>query len=160
MAKIEREREDLIRDATAYVARCELRAPNEREPVFVGFRSNGCVSFYFGEEAVYQFNASGALRRAHCGDALWKAEDGKLVAMTRERTAGETRLVRREPPADEVEHFLQTMAMRLTKLRGALEDGTAELIRSVPEGIDVARRASEWLAGRETWPIARSAHAR
>src|SRR6186713_1143176 len=95
MAREEHDREDLLREATAMVERASLRVGFFAEPVFVGFRRDGSVSFYFGGDPVYQFNAAGELRRAFCDGALYKAVRGELVEMHRERTDAETRLVSR-----------------------------------------------------------------
>ena len=51
MAKEERDREDIFREATALVERVELSGiVGQAEPVVIGFRRNGCGSIYFGVE--------------------------------------------------------------------------------------------------------------
>ena len=62
MAKHEASREDLIRDAVAMVDRAEYVSA-AAETVVVGFRSSGAISFYFGDQPVYQFSTERKLRR-------------------------------------------------------------------------------------------------
>src|SRR3954447_14030342 len=85
MARHESDREDLLREATALVERVELKVAGFEEPIVVGFRRNGSASFYFGAESVYQFNTARELRRAYIDGVLYKAEQGRLVSLTRER---------------------------------------------------------------------------
>ena len=72
MARDEADREDLVKEAVAYVVRGEFTLPNWEQPVFIGFRANGNFSFYFGSEPVYQFDARGRLRRAFLNGKLYR----------------------------------------------------------------------------------------
>src|SRR5204863_2544475 len=78
MAREESSREDLLREATALVERIEL-IPNGSTSdgrIVAGFRRNGALSVFFGEDPVYQFNAAGELRRAYTDGKLLKADRG------------------------------------------------------------------------------------
>lgn len=131
MARHEADREDLLREATALVDRVELRTNDEPEPVVVGFRRSGCGSVYFGAEPVYQFNSSGELRRAYLGGQLLKAETGRLVGLTRCRTANQVQLLRRAWDAESTTAFLLDARRRLERLRQALAEGRFTLIGQV-----------------------------
>jgi hypothetical protein len=155
MAREEHDREDLLREATAMVERASLRVGFFAEPVFVGFRRDGAVSFYFGGDPVYQFNAAGELRRAFCDGALYKAVRGELVEMHRERTDAETRLVSRSLSQAESIALRSRMTELLRALLAAIQPqsgaasstgtGAFELLGEVPEGGQVAGRAAAWL---------------
>ncbi len=69
MARDESSREDLLREATALVERIEL-VPHATDPliaasdlfdkhIVAGFRRDGALSVFFGEDPVYHFNAEG-----------------------------------------------------------------------------------------------------
>src|SRR5256885_17104640 len=88
MARVERDREDLLAEATALVERVELELPGWPEHVIVGFRASGCGSVYLGPDEAYQFNTAGELRRGHKKGALYKSGHGRLVPLARHR-AGE-----------------------------------------------------------------------
>ncbi|MEK6236256.1 MAG: hypothetical protein N2C14_16240, partial [Planctomycetales bacterium] len=64
MARREKDREDLIAEATALTERFEAVVEGEKEPVVIGFRPNGCGSVFFGPSPVYHFNSQNLLRRA------------------------------------------------------------------------------------------------
>ena len=46
--RIEANREDLMREATALRRRAEFLVPSETETVVAGYRSDGSLSLYFG----------------------------------------------------------------------------------------------------------------
>lgn len=144
MARDEHQREDLLRDATAYARRVELRDAEGRE-VFVGFRSGGGASVYLDQDPVYHFTSEGELRRAYVAGELVKAIGGQLVSMHRERTAGEVRLVSR--PLDEVttKAFVINMESQLTLLADSLRNQALTVVGTVPRNADVAAEVLVWL---------------
>jgi hypothetical protein len=114
MARHEAEREDLLAEARALVDRAEYQVPGEEQPVVAGFRANGAMSLYFGEDPALHWNSQGELRRAYTGGLLYKAEHGQLVSLRRERTEHETALVRHELVEEELLAFkskMQALAM-------------------------------------------------
>jgi hypothetical protein len=145
MSRSESDREDLLREATALVERAELTIPGCDEPVVVGFRRDGAASFFFGADPVYQFNTAGELRRAYVAGLLYKAEQGKLVALRRQRTATETALVRHELTPAETASFLDIAQRFLINLQTSLNAGHHKLLREVPPAADVPRRIAGWL---------------
>lgn len=146
MARSESDREDLLREATALVERAELQVVGEADPVVVGFRRNGAASCFFGADPVYQFNTAGELRRAYIAGRLLKAESGRLVALSRERSATEVALIRTElTSADQVE-LLHAAQLSLRDLTAALSTGHFQLLGQVPPTGDILSRIQQWLA--------------
>ena len=142
MARNETDREDLLREATALVERAELVLPEEPRPVVSGFRRDGSLSIYFGDDPVYQFNSALELRRAYVGGLLYKAEQGRLIELRRERTADEVRLLRRELAAGEERSLLADAEARLIRLARAIDSATARVTEQVPANADVASRTA------------------
>ncbi|NOZ40120.1 MAG: hypothetical protein GXP24_07830 [Planctomycetes bacterium] len=118
MASKSQDREDLLRDATAFTTRVQLQVSSgERsEVVFAGFRAGGAASFYFDQDPVYHFNSAGQLRRAFVDDYLVKAEAGRLVRLHRQRSDSESALLRDAMTTDEQQTFCCTVLQRLRKL--------------------------------------------
>lgn len=146
MAREESDREDLLREAVALVERVELRVADGPENVTAGYRDNGSLSLFFGPDPVWQFNAAGELRRGYLAGKLLKADGGRLVEMTRERTAESTRLLSRPLTTDEQNAVLRDALRRIGELHAALVAGTWELVGQVPKERDVAARLLRSLA--------------
>src|SRR5690348_4164205 len=106
MARQESDREDFLREATALIERVELHVTGFEEPIVVGFRRDGCASFFFGAVAVYQFNSAGELRRGYIEGLLYKAVGGRLIGLQRERTEAAVELQRLELDADQIAALL------------------------------------------------------
>ena len=119
MAREEHEREDLLREATAFVDRAEFDVAGFALPVFVGFRENGAASIYFGPDRVYHFNADGELRRAYRDGLLYKADRCNLVSLERKRNTQETSLVARPLSEEEAKAFLREMRAALARFGAA-----------------------------------------
>jgi hypothetical protein len=144
MAKRESPREDLMRDAVALVDRIEFTSSGTA-PVVVGFRRDGSVSFYFGEEPVYQFQANGVLRRAHLNGII-KAENRRLVRLEKRPTHGEVHLVRRPFDATEQRAFLEHALWRLRELGRQMDAGQLHVSRQMSHsGSDVLPRVKCWI---------------
>ena len=143
--RIESDREDLLREATALVERAELNAAAFDDPVVVGFRQGGQASVFLGPQIVYQFNAAKELRRAFRDELLYKAEAGRLIALRRERTPTEVALLRFELTAEQTAEFLGEMHDHLGRLRAALDHQDFQLVAQMPEDVDVVARIREWL---------------
>ena len=148
MARIEQDREDILREATALLERVELRLPTEPELVVAGFRRDGGLSLYFGADPVVHLLATGELRRGYDGGRLLKAVAGELVVMHRVRTDHETILRSRALTPEETLAFRHRLISRLCSLRDSLVTGVAETTRQVPESVPVANRLRKWL---ESW---------
>ena len=147
MAKDERDREDMLAEATALVQRVELDVEGFADHIIVGFRENGAGSVYFGAEPVYQLNSKDELRRAYANSCLLKADRGRLIALARRRATDQVQLVRHELNDAETELFRAEMRRCIGALDAALRAGRFQIIGQVPEGADVVVRAQKWLAG-------------
>jgi hypothetical protein len=148
MARDESNREDLLREATALVERIEL-IPNGATidgHIVAGFRRNGALSIFFGEDSVYQFNAEGELRRAYIDGKLLKADRGRLSALQRVRTQNEVQLVRHELNGTDVNRFLAQMAHHLQAFASLINTNTFDVVGQVPPDADVLGRLKRWFA--------------
>ncbi|MFH1302147.1 MAG: hypothetical protein ABIK07_13895 [Planctomycetota bacterium] len=121
MARNEQDREDLMREATAFFPRAEFQADHESFPVFWGQKKSGQYSFYFGGDPVYQFDQSGCLRRAFIDGQLYRTQGDTLARLTRERNSDETVLKRDDLTITELDSLLQTMENRFQKLDSAFD---------------------------------------
>jgi hypothetical protein len=146
MAHEDEAREDLLREATALVARAELRVECFDDPIVAGFRSNGAASFFFGQQEVYQFNVARELRRGFLDGRLYKAERRRLVNLARQRTAETVDLVRHELNEVETIDFLSNARRRLAKLYESLCGGLFQIVGQVTTEEDVVGRVTDWLA--------------
>jgi hypothetical protein len=158
MALQESDREDLLREATALVERIEFGASDNAaaEPVVAGFRSDGALSIFFGQDPVFQFNAAGKLRRAYAGGLLLKAERGKLVSLRRVRQSNQVQLVSHHLSEDEQLVFVADMHYRLREFLTRLNTGRLTPTGQVPADSDVLGRVKNWLAEHELIAIAQS----
>jgi hypothetical protein len=146
MARTESDREDLLREATALLERAELRLSDEDDPIVIGFRRDGSGSVYIGGEPVFQFNTRRQLRRAYCQGKLIKAEAGRLVALSRQRTATTVELVRQDLSPDRAAQILLEGRSWLERIAKALAAGKFELLGQVPAEGAVVDRIRAWLA--------------
>ncbi len=141
MARHEAEREDLLADARALVDRAEYQVPGWDQLLVGGFRANGAMSLFFGEDPALHWNSQGELRRAYAGGLLYKAEQGRLVALERERTERETALIRHELTDEEQRQFVEEQKARLLTLRAEFDAGKVQLLREERvSGGDLAER--------------------
>lgn len=144
--RIEVDREDLLAEATALADRVELAVTGLAEPVVVGFRAQGAASVYFGPDPAYHFNSKGELRRAYCDGLLFKAEQGRLVALERRRSDAAVELVRQELSETEQVTFLQRMADELRQLHAQLAANQFQVRGQVSESENLLERVRAWLA--------------
>jgi hypothetical protein len=134
-----------MREAVALVRRIELQLDAEPAPVVVGFRRDGSASVFFGEDPAVHFNSYRELRRGYSAGRLLKAEQGRLVWLTRQRTERQTRLVRHELTEQETASYLAEVRARMTRLREALRDGRVRVLRQAPENEDVLAEVRRWI---------------
>ena len=160
MAREDHDREDLLAEATALVLRCELRVAGFDDPVFAGFRADGCGSVYFHPDEAYHFNTAGALRRAYRDGLLFKAERGRLVSLHRQRGARQVALVRHELGGDETAEFLGELRRRLQSLRAALDGGEYRVERTVGDTEELIARLRSWLPAALAARVAERPHAK
>ena len=144
MAREEEPREDLLREATALVERVELQIEGFAEPSSPASAAMA-RSFYFGQDFVFQFNTANQLRRGYVEGRLYKAEAGRLVQLTRQRTANEVELLRHDCNDTETQEFLANASSKLVVLQKALVDVEFRTIGQVPASGDLAGRVRDWL---------------
>jgi hypothetical protein len=136
----EQDREDLMAEATALVERAELNVPPWAEPITIGFRRDGSSTFYFGPEEVYQFNSRQQLRRAFHEGHLFKAVEGKLIQLRRERAPTTVHLLSRDLTREETADRLLRVRAVLMQLVAACRAGQATLVAQIPADADVVQR--------------------
>jgi hypothetical protein len=156
MARDESNREDLLREATALVERIELIPHGVLSDghIIAGFRRNGALSIFFGEDPVYQFNAAGELRRAYCDGKLLKAMNGQLVALERVRTDLEVHLVCHELSETEETTLLTQMTTQLREFSASLAANAFGVAGQVPDNFNVLARLKAWFSVHNQWQIA------
>jgi hypothetical protein len=140
MARHETQREDLMAEATALCERIEFSVAGQAEPIVAGFRKNGQWSLYFGSDPAYHFASDGALRRAFVGNDLYRSQGATLARLRRARDRNEVRLVRHDLTSAELEEFMARMSEHLASLKAAIETGSSQVIRQIPESADVEAR--------------------
>jgi hypothetical protein len=145
MARLDSDREDLLREATALVERVELVISGFEQPVVCGFRRDGSASFFFGPDPVFQFNTAFQLRRAFVGGKILKAEGGRLVALARVRASNEVSLVRHELTANEVLMLINDLRSNLQRLQAALEAERYTVNGQVPADARISECVLAWL---------------
>jgi hypothetical protein len=145
MARLEADREDLMREATALVRRAEYRVPEEPEGVIMGLRSSGALSIFCGADPVVHLDGDGRLRRAFVGGHLYRTQGTTLARLHRTRSDSQVVLRRQDLSPPELTAFLGEIDARLSRLAHALSDGTATCVQQVPAGEDVAAELSNAL---------------
>ena len=144
MARHQQDREDLLREATALLPRVELSVDGYQENVIIGFRKNGSGSIYFGPDPVYHFNAQHQLRRAFIGGLLFKAEQGMLASLKRQRIAGQVQMLRHDLDQDETLQFTETAQQHLLRLAAALTENRFQLVGQMPTDTPLIGRIIAW----------------
>lgn len=132
MARIESDREDLLREAVALVRRAELIGPNEPDLLVIGFRETGWLSIYFGQDLMYQFDELGRLRRAYVDGLLYRTQGQTLAQLRRERSETETSLVRRDLDEGSLLEFRDRLHTCIRRLQEHLQDGQLNIVRQIP----------------------------
>ncbi|MGE0375691.1 MAG: hypothetical protein AB7I48_21580 [Planctomycetaceae bacterium] len=140
--RLEVDREDLLREATALRQRAEYRVPGELHSVVAGYRNDGALSVYFGPDPCFYFDAEGRLRRAFVGGDLFRTQGGTLARLRRVRTAAAVELQRQDLSPDECAAFLNTVRCRLMVLADALASGNAECLGDLPGDVPLEDRLS------------------
>lgn len=132
MARIEADREDLLREAVALVRRVEFQPLPDQAPIVAGFRATGWLSIYFSPDQMYQFDEQGRLRRSYVDGLLYRTEGHFLAELRRERTAAETTLMRRDLTDDDLLRFRSTVLDKIRWLQGELAGRSLTVSRKVP----------------------------
>jgi hypothetical protein len=146
MARQESDREDILRDATGLVDRVEFRCSWSLDSIFCGFRRQGAMSLFIGQDEVYQFDSCQALRRAYYRGKLLKARDGRLIELTRQRSKDATYLLRRDLTDDQQQEHLRRLELRLDQLASSFCTEDFERVGDVAaSGRSALPRLLQWL---------------
>jgi hypothetical protein len=132
--------EDLMRELVALSERVELQGPAVADRIVAGFRRDGRLSIYFGEDCCYQFDPEGRLRRALIDGRLYRTQGNGLAALSRGRNADETVLIRHDLDSAELEQFVGQMVERLRALHDAVSSRSVQVTRQVPTDASVVER--------------------
>jgi hypothetical protein len=155
MARHEQDREDLMAEATALVRRAELTLPDVPEPVVLGFRANGAASLYVGGDEAWHWTSRARLRRAFLEGVLYKAHQGTLIGLIRQRLPQAVRLATKPV---ETEELLGRLRRRLDQLRAARQANTLCVLRQVPAEGDMLRAVDVFLATHAGCEVAARPH--
>lgn len=141
MAKKEQDRQDLLSEAAGLLPRCLIvlqpleeqgdLAPIFAHPVVLGWQSSARVRIFFGQDLVFQFNDRGEFLRGHWRHQMLLVEQGKLLAVTKERSERQVLLVKRVLPAEEQTEFLSLAEQCLLGLQAAIREGRATMLEAV-----------------------------
>jgi hypothetical protein len=145
MSRTIREREDLMRDATALIERVELRVAGQGSAVVAGFRRDGRLSIYFGDDPAFHFDEGGRLRRAFVDGDLYRSQGMTLARLRRRRDQTTTELQRHDLDPAESQRFAMNMTGCLRELLDALVSSRYEIIRQVPPDAEIVPRLCDAL---------------
>ncbi|MAT15033.1 MAG: hypothetical protein CMJ46_07160 [Planctomyces sp.] len=149
MALEESDREDLMREATALKERMEIQFPSESEPFVFGYRKQGELSCFLGQDPVYHFDPDLQLKRAFIDGLLYRTQGTTLAQLTRVRTTNpetdriRTELQRHDLTTEELETFRQTVLQRLINLKEQIQSGSYTVLRRVPEDVNFLPRLTD-----------------
>jgi hypothetical protein len=151
--RLEVDREDLMREATALRRRAEFRLPDVSETVIAGYRGDGALSIYFGPDPCYHFDAAGRLRRACVEGRLFRTQGNTLARLQRVRADGSVELRRHDLSPVELNAFLHDVSDRLRTVQEALQQRTAQCVREIPSGAGLAEPIAADLAQLTAKPL-------
>lgn len=139
--------DDIFREAKVLTHRAQWRcAAIADDPIVIGFRDNGALSLFIGEDEVYHFTTDGAFRRGFWQGSLLKAERGRIVELTRQRHQHETVLARRDlDDADQQDHCTR-MHRRFQQLGNVLANGDVTVEAEIGHALPTLdERVRRWL---------------
>ncbi len=139
MARIEEDKEDLIRDALALHERVELSCDNWPAVITIGFFRDGRCSIYIDQDPFYQFDRNGRLRRCFEAGLLYRSQGHTLSCLKRHRIPSteehprEVRLQRRDLTPEELNGFRERMRRHIGRLQGCLSRNAFRISRGVTQ---------------------------
>jgi hypothetical protein len=137
MARIEEDREDLMRDATALVRRMEIQIDGQEDPIFIGYKRSDYLSIYLSQDLVYHFDNYHQLRRAFVKPFLYRSEGDSLTRLARARTESTSELHSAKLSDEELNQFQLEMHNHLSSLHDALNANQFKVIQQIPEEDDI-----------------------
>ena len=151
MARTETDKEDLMVEATALVARAEFcREMNAAHKTMwriatVGFRKDGSCTVYFEQDPFYQFDVDGLLRRSFDRGLLFRTQSTTLAQLQRDRTDDRTTLSRVDLSTSALKDFQRRMRIHLEELQNGFEAGALKMLRCVSDDSDMPDRTTCFL---------------
>ena len=143
MAIEEHDREDLLGEGRNMPWRGQCTIDGVR--VLAGFRDHGQVSLFCGADPVFQFNRQRELRRVFFCGVRFRAENGRLISMTRTSRGGKVDFDS-QPIDPRIETaMLDSLRFWLSKIREA-NDSCAWQVEG-ESARQFQSRLSDWLAG-------------
>lgn len=128
MARREADREDLLAEGANMPQRGRITAAGLGQSWVVGWRKEGSLSLFVGQDPVFQFNALGQLRRAYVDGQKLAAYEHQLCRLVREPSSSGRLTLSRQPLSEaEVSAVQDQIAQELQTLRTQLTAGTAEI---------------------------------
>ena len=146
MAKQPQDREDLMRDASNLTQRIELRVTGVEPLVVCGFRDDGSLSIYWGQDEVIQFNSLAELRRGFWQERIIATYRHELHWLTRGASEGRAKLNRERFSESDQREYLELVQARLEQLHSAVDTGAGTVTRQHPLGAAIDVRLRDWLA--------------
>ncbi len=122
MAKIERNREDLIRDGRKMSLRGE--AEIDGRTILVGFRDRGQMSWYCDQDPVFQFNAAMELRRAFVHSTRYSSLNGELIRLDRDMHSHKVGFLKNVVSSQERMQIMVSLEELAERLRRAVADSS------------------------------------
>jgi len=146
-------------EATALVRRAKFSTADGHPELVAGYRGDGSLSLYLGEDPVYQFDPEGRLRRAFVDGLLYRTQGSTLAQLTRDRSSDDhVGLLRHDLDDDQLAVFRRSMTETLSGLLEDLDVSRLNQSAAVPESADVATElvsslqqvlsVTQWLAPR------------
>ena len=154
MAKDAEDREDLLRDATAYVTRIEFNVPGVDDEIFCGFRENHAFSLYWGQDTVLQFNANAELRRAYWRNRMIASFKHQLHWLDRDANAARVRLQRVPLTEKEVSKLFDAYASCRKTIVETITREEHSIVGEFPKEGNVSDRVAQWLREHESIKLA------
>ena len=126
MALSEKDKEDLMKQATQYERRLRFQAKNETT-VFAGISKKGGLSLFDEQARVLHFNAELQLRRLFWDGQRYSAANGKLEQVGRQSKGGRVQLVRETLEHGREQDLLHMCLAQVRFVYSELSDNSVEV---------------------------------
>lgn len=141
MAIEEHDREDLLNEGNNLPWRGQCKIDDTL--VLVGFRDQGQASLFCGSDPVFQFNTSGELRRVYYRKTRYRAEDGRLVALTQPQRGGKVTFLPSPVDSETEAEVLQSLHAWLSAISSMIPSASWQVVGE--PGNDFRGRLHAWL---------------
>ncbi|MCA9112654.1 MAG: hypothetical protein KDA52_22070 [Planctomycetaceae bacterium] len=138
--RLEVDREDLMREATALRERAEFDVPHESEAVIVGYRANGSLSLYFGPDPCFHFDSDMRLRRAYVDGELYRTQGTTFARLRRDRSNSCVELQRHDLSQVELTQIFEQVHERLRRLVQSFAESAVTCVQEIPADGQIQKR--------------------